>query len=284
MKSPPFFAALALGAAFIPPSTIAFAQVPSKTQAKPAAAKADANKKPLSRVLQAMQYTDAGARQANAPGSQGDPFLLATESSIAETPVSPISGVTTAATVESQLDALVKELPKGTRWVKLMLPPPPTGKTLKGDDLADFALAQARLYGSVGEAVLPAGSVEVLSQTVPGDKAATVVPALRLQPVYLLVNPAAHNALSRGVRDFGDLTPEQQKNWAKNAAPMFMNMTPKERMEAFQNMTGQISSLIEAVVDGMSPEQARQFFTEMGGKTTEHSAEIPIAKGGGSKP
>lgn len=164
-------------------------------------ANADNKKHPkksrLEKVLADMRRTEVEARQANVSGSSGDGFTLIAESSITQSLVSQPKETTTAATIEGQLDKLVKELPHGTRWVKLMLPLFPSGKTLKGDDLADFALAQARMYGSVGEAILPPGSVEVLSQPLASDKAKAVVPALNLRPLYLLVNPDAHYALTR---------------------------------------------------------------------------------------
>ena len=151
----------------------------------------------LEKVLNDMRHMEEAARKAGIAGSGGDGFLLLAESSVSQSPVTPPKNITTAATLEAQLDTIIKELPHGTRWVKLMLPPVPAGKTLKGDDLADFALAQARMYGSVGEAVLPPGSVEVLSQTLGRDKADAVVPALNLRPVYLILNPDAHMAMLR---------------------------------------------------------------------------------------
>ncbi len=174
-------------------------QTPATT-ATPAAKKPvkQAKQFRLEKVLADMQRCEAEARRTGVVGSSGDGFLLIAESSVAQNPVTVPKDVTTAATIEAQLDALVKDLPHGTRWVKLMLPPVPPGKTLHGDDLADFALAQARIYGSVGEATLPPGSVEVLSQPLGKDKANAVVPALNLRPVYLVVNPDAHYAMVRG--------------------------------------------------------------------------------------
>ncbi len=156
----------------------------------------------LKRVLLSMQNKEAEARATGVPGSEGDGITLLAESSVADAGVTPVTDMTTASNVEAQLDKLVKELPRGTRWVKLMLPPTPKNKTLHGDDVADYALAQARMYGSVGEAVLPKGGVEVISQPLTGDKAKTVVPALNLRPVYLLLNPDAHVALMRNRNGF----------------------------------------------------------------------------------
>jgi hypothetical protein len=102
--------------------------------------------------------------------------------------VTPPNSKTTPANFEAQIDKLVSQLPSGATWAKLYLPDV-TGKTYSGDDLADYAVAEAKVFGSVGGA-LPAGTVEVLGQKLAPDKSAAVIAALNLKPVYLIANPS----------------------------------------------------------------------------------------------
>ena len=284
----PALLAAALGAACFAPTASRAQETPppAKTTTdttNAAQTKPDASPKtfPLADILRDMVYAERGARAKKYAGSGGDGFELVAESSVAQILIPGISEVPTISNIEAELDTLIKALPPGTRWVKLMLPPPAKNKPFKGDDLADFALAQARLFGSVGEAVLPQGSVEVLSQSVPADKAAQIVPALNLKPVYLIVNPRAHAARTRGMADFAALSPDEQKAWAKNMAPVFLGMLPKDRMDVLQSMGRQFSALLEAAMSGMSESQMKQFFAEMGGETTEHGATIKFGETGG---
>jgi hypothetical protein len=87
--------------------------------------------------------------------------------------------------VEEILGRIVKTLP-GASFAKLYLPPPPKGKSLKGDQVIAFALAQAQLYGPVG-ALPPPGEVEIFSQRLPEQKAKDVIAALGLKPVYVVM-------------------------------------------------------------------------------------------------
>lgn len=90
-----------------------------------------------------------------------------------------------AESIEARIAEVIKTLPEGVLWAKLYLPPPPPGRRWTGDMVAAYAVAQANLYGRAGSAT-PPGTVEIISQEVPAEKAASVVSALNLKPVYLV--------------------------------------------------------------------------------------------------
>ena len=91
----------------------------------------------------------------------------------------------TAQNMDDILAKMVEALPEGVHWAKLYLPPPPKGKKWTGEDVAAYALAQARLFGNVGGDDTP-GYVEILGQKVPTAQAQTVITTLNLRPVYLV--------------------------------------------------------------------------------------------------
>lgn len=167
----------------------------------------------------------------------------------------------TAANLEDRLDALVKELPEGTAWAKLMLPPPPAGQAYRGDDLAEFALAQARLFGTAGAAT--PGKVEVLGQKIAEEKAEPVVAALGLKPFYVLSSPTARTPESRN--DFSKRTPEQQQQWAQQQAQKLLQMDPQARGQYMQQLFQQQGLLLRSLMQSMTPEQRRDFFTGIRG-------------------
>jgi hypothetical protein len=90
-------------------------------------------------------------------------------------------------TLEATLDRLVKTLPQGTAWAKVYLPEPPAGKKYRGDDVAQFVLAQASLFGKAG--VSEPGKIELLGRQVPAAEAQPMLSGLKLRPYYVLRAP-----------------------------------------------------------------------------------------------
>jgi hypothetical protein len=99
--------------------------------------------------------------------SQAAGVTVVADSTLADEKVSLPAEPTTQANFEAQVSALVASLPKGATWGKLYLPAP-TGRGYKGDDLSEYALAQAKLFGRVGDA--PEGTVEVMGKAVPAAR------------------------------------------------------------------------------------------------------------------
>lgn len=171
----------------------------------------------------------------------------------------PIPGEpATPESLEAQLDTLVKSLPKGTIWAKLLLPPPAPGRQFKGDDLAAYALAQARLFGTVGGA--ETGTVEVLSKKLSPEVAAPVVQTLGLQPVYVLCNPNA----TAGTGDFSTMSDTDKQAWAERQAQQLLTLPPEQQMQAMGQMFQQAGLVFGNLMKTMSPEQRRGLFQNLG--------------------
>ncbi len=132
--------------------------------------------------------------------------------------------------VESQVAALAKALPRGTTWAKLYLPAPKSRAGFNGDDVAQYAQAQARLLGTVG-APTPAGTVEILGQRVPADQAETYIAGLNLKPVYLLTNPLQSRLAnaSAAPSQWNGMTPDQRRQYAQQQASQLAGMDPAQR-------------------------------------------------------
>jgi hypothetical protein len=132
--------------------------------------------------------------------------------------------------VESQVAALAKALPRGTTWAKLYLPSPRGRAGFNGDDVAQYAQAQARLLGTVG-APTPAGTVEILGQRVPADQAATYITGLNLKPVYLLTNPLQSRLANANAdpSQWNGMTPDQRRQYAQAQASQLAGMDPAQR-------------------------------------------------------
>lgn len=176
------------------------------------------------------------------------------DSSLASAQASLPEDATTPANVEDQLDALVKQLPRGTVWAKVMLPEA-KGRRYRGDDVLDYVLAQARLFGNVGST--KAGTVEILGQKIEEGKAEPVVGALGLRPVYLLANPSARGA--RGAE--GDLLPDAQIDQMVQGMRSLMSLDPQQRGPAIQKMFRSFGEMLQT----LSPEQRRDFIMTMRG-------------------
>jgi hypothetical protein len=243
-------AALALAAS--PPS---HAQEPNPPAAR--------NGKPLAQILAGINRT-AG-------------LIVVADSSLTDATAPALKAETTAQNIEDQLDLLIKSLPAGTLWAKLMLPAPPAGRTYRGDDIAEFALAQAKLFGSAG-AVTP-GKVEVLGQKLAEEKAHPVVEALGLKPVYVLSNPATRSAKATG-EDFSAMTDEQRQAWAQQQAQQILNMSPDQRQQYLQNFIMQQGMVMGVVMRQLSPDDRRKMFEGIAGFGQSFRVDVPAGPGG----
>ncbi len=134
------------------------------------------------------------------------------------------------AQVEKQIAALVQKLPRGTVWAKLFLPALPPGRAWKGDDVAAFAYAQARLFGPVGAGVSD-GSIEILGKRVGKESAPPFVAGLDLKTVYIVSNPRREMQITGG-------TP-----WSAASQAQWEKMTDDERRIYGQQQAGWIMSL-----------------------------------------
>jgi hypothetical protein len=172
---------------------------------------------------------------------------------------------TTPENFETQVAEVAKALPQGATWAKLYLPA--TSRTQSGEDVAAYAMAQAKLFGSVGAA--QAGTVEILGQRVPAEKAQEYITGLNLKPVYLVTNPRLRATASQpaaGVADnnlqqWMQMTPEQRQQYAQAQASQLLNMDPTLR----QQMMEQQRMIMRQMMRQMTPEQRQQMFQGRGG-------------------
>lgn len=158
---------------------------------------------------------------------------------------------TSAENIEDQLDALVKQLPRGTVWAKVMLPPAQRGRAYRANDLLEYVLAQSRLFGTVGSS--KAGTVEILGQKLDAQKAEPVVSTLSLKPYYLVANPSTHLA-----GPAADGTPAQIDQMVQGMRSI-LGLDPQQRSQAMQLMFRSFGELIQT----LPPDQRREFFTNM---------------------
>jgi hypothetical protein len=165
--------------------------------------------------------------------------------------------------VERQIAEVVGALPKGTTWAKLYLPAPAGARAWTGDDVAAYALSQARLLGKIG-APTPAGSVEILGQVVPAEKGNEIITALNLKPVYLVTNPAARAAAAQtpaGVEaQWAQMTPEQRQQYAQAQAAQLASADNATR----QGFMQQHMLIMSQLMRQLTPEQRQQMMQGSG--------------------
>ena len=143
------------------------------------------------------------------------------------------------AEIEKRLNGLVRALPQGTVWIKLQLPVPASGRTWKGDDVAAFAFAQARLFGTVG---VPAtdGSIEILGKRVAKDAAPTYVTGLSLKPVYLVTNTRRKDSMTPWSpnieKQWAAMSPEERKQFGQEQAALFLSLPPDQQAKMIDDI------------------------------------------------
>lgn len=227
-------------------SGAAFAQEASPAPASNGAA-ARADKSMMRTVKEVLKRIEEGA----GPGVQ-----IVADSTILTEKVPVPTEATTPQNFEAQIAAVVEALPKGTAWAKLYLPSA-EARSYKGDDLVDYALAQSKLFGKVGNA--PEGSVEVMGKVLTAEKAQPVIDALNLKPVHLLTNTVARAASSGDSAAWAKMTDEEKAAFAKKEAAKMLQMGPQNLAAQF----GQQAAVMGQMFGMMTPEQRDQFRVSM---------------------
>ncbi len=193
-------------------------------------------------------------------------IAVVSDSFLTDQSVPPPPGEVTATNLEDSISTLVQSLPAGTVWAKLYLPEPKGNRGFNGDAVAEYALAQAKLFGNVGGAT-PEGTIEVMGQKISADKVPAVTAALNLKPVYVLVNTNKKpgEASTAGATNWATMTPDEQKQAAQQQAQQLMNMDPTARAAYFQ----QQRAVMESMMQSLSPQQRAELFRNMGGSGGE---------------
>ena len=143
------------------------------------------------------------------------------------------------AELEKQLDSLMRTLPQGTVWIKLQLPAPASGRTWKGDDVAAFAFAQARLFGTIG---VPSkdGSIEILGKRVAKEATPPYVTGLDLKPVYLVINTRRKDSATSWSpnieKQWATMTPEERKQFGQDQAALFLSLPSDQQAQMIRDI------------------------------------------------
>ena len=153
----------------------------------------------------------------------------------------PVTVDLPAGSLEDTLARIAAAMPKGTVVKKVYLAAPSQGWSMpEGSQVAALAAVQEALSGPPGAPLAP-GEVNLLGRRVSAEKAAPVIAALDLKPVYVLTNPlsaedpvqkmsaAQFDALQQWIK----LTPEQQQAFGEQQFNTLINMDPALRQQFF---------------------------------------------------
>jgi hypothetical protein len=115
---------------------------------------------------------------------------------------------------------------------------------MNADAVTQFAVAQARLFGRRIGGASTGGTVEIMGQALPADRAHDVIAALNLKLVYLITNPNAPATASNGTLQ------------------QFANMDSNGRMQMMQQMQQQMvqqAAEFKGMIEQMTPAERDQF-------------------------
>ena len=115
--------------------------------------------------------------------------IVLADASVAALEASALEQAITAEGLEEYLSGLVKTLPRGVVWTRVLLPAPEPGRKFTAEAVLQMVRAQTGLYGKTN-AVRP-GTIEILGRRYPEAEAEAAIKALGLVPVYVLTNPTA---------------------------------------------------------------------------------------------
>ena len=181
-------------------------------------------------------------------------IAVLSDSTLASRSISMPAGELTAENLEQHLTAIIRVV-RGAVWTKVYLPE----KEYKGDDVADFAYAQAKLFGKPLGTNLSGDTLEIFGRKITLPDADYFTKSLTLKPYYLLTLPVARN--KSGEKEYGSLSPEEQQQYAQQKAAQLANADDKTRQQWLAEHTAIFMQLLR----GLSPEQRQTMFAGMGG-------------------
>ena len=210
-------------------------------------------------------------------------FVVA-DSSVIALPAPLPQEATTPENLQKQIEALVSTLPKGTTWAKLYLPSPlNVRRGYNGDDVAAYALAQSKLVGPVG-AAMPPGTVEIMGQKVPQDKADAFIAGLNLKLVYLITNPrtAAPSGfgLTMDASKWAAMSPAERQEFTRQQAASLSQMDPAARNQMMQ----QNMMIFAQFMQNASPQERQSMIQGMMGPGGSGNIIIRTMPGSGPPP
>jgi hypothetical protein len=194
------------------------------------------------------------------------------DSSIARVPVGAPATTVTAATLEGELDRIVREMPEGTRWVRVLLPES-ASRHLTGDAVAEYVADEARLYGAA-----PAGSVTILGQVVTKEQADAIIGTFALKPVYLIANDglraaaAARAVVMAQAAAWVQLTPVQQQRTAMLELAQLYRLDAPSWNGVFQDEM----AFLRGILDGLGSAQRDALISQVGKRGPGIAVEAPV--------
>jgi hypothetical protein len=202
---------------------------------------------------------------------------LLADSTVGGVSVAVPGEATTAANFEDQIAEIVRGLPAGTTWAKLYLPEPKGRRPYTGDDVAAYAVAQSKLFGPVGGTEAP-GTVEIMGQKIPAERADAYVKGLNLQPYYVITNPNARGGQpgmmgSVDPRRWAEMSTEDRQRAVNQSASQLANLDPATR-----NLLMQQHFMVMSAMMRLLPPDQRGFETNIVGPNGERGVIRVIGK------
>ncbi|MGC4045895.1 MAG: hypothetical protein QM758_19055 [Armatimonas sp.] len=192
-------------------------------------------------------------------------FLVVADSTVAN---NRVSLNTVGGPLETVLQQLLAAMPKGSLIKKAHMPsaaatsPDPNPEVVSILIQVNDALAAPMNPGTKPDP----DAVIVQGRIIPKDKAADVLAALDMKPVYLLTNPQGRSATQSFanmqadiMRLWQNMTPEQRKASVERQWDDFMNMDPNARKAYMQQMMEQAVGISQKLQQ-LPPAQLKELF------------------------
>lgn len=230
----------------------------------------------------ALRFNRATTKEAAARLSQASGVLVVADKTVA---AMPLTLEVPPGSLDAALTRLTATLPKGAVVKKVLLPAlAPGAKAPEGDIIAALVTAQESLAGG---AATGAGEALIQGRRVPADKAAPLIAALDLKPVYLITNPAAasdpiqkfNTAQWDNLQTWMNMTPEQQKAAFDQQFEGLMNMDPALRQQLFGQQRQMMMGMMQKI-QAMPEDQRAQFMRDLTGGAGDGRGTPPRGPGG----
>lgn len=191
---------------------------------------------------------------------------------------------TEAGPLPQVLERLAAAATKGTLVKATLLPA--TSAPLDPETVGAYVLAEDSLLRKVRQDGAAAGAASpdavVMGRALRGAEAKAVVAALKLEPVYLVVNPAAaadpiakmSKAQEEALVVWASMTPEQREAVADRQFEALLSMEPNSRRALLQQQ-GQMMQRFMVKVQQMSPEARQSFLNDLTGGLRNGTGAAP---------
>jgi hypothetical protein len=203
--------------------------------------------------LPALKLNQVTVKQLAARLTKESGFLVVADTTLAN---NRVSLSTIGGSLETVLTQTLSLLPKGCLLKKTHMPsaaatsPDPNPEVVSIIIQVNEALATPMNPGTKSDP----DALIIQGRMVPKEKAASVLAALDLKPVYLLTNPQGRNAAQNFasmqadiMRLWQTMTPEQRKSAVERQWDDFMNMDPNVRKAYMQQMMEQSIGIVQKI-------------------------------------